>query len=65
VEARAADGAFYGEQRLVSALASEAGRTAPDIAAALLADVLDFQNGIARDDIAIVALKVPAESASG
>jgi sigma-B regulation protein RsbU (phosphoserine phosphatase) len=65
VEARAADGAFYGEQRLVSALASEAGRTAPDIAAALLADVLDFQNGIARDDIAIVALKVPAEAASG
>ena len=58
-EARTNDGVFYGEQRLVAALASMQPLTAPEIAAALLADVLEFQAGMARDDIAILTLQIP------
>lgn len=58
VEARAADGTFYGEQRLLANLAAATG--SPDtIAAALLADVLTFQRQLARDDIAVVTIRVP------
>jgi sigma-B regulation protein RsbU (phosphoserine phosphatase) len=55
-EARAPDGEFYGDERLVSKFAATTG-TARHIAESLLADVLDFQHGVARDDIAIVALR--------
>lgn len=58
-EGRAPDGSFYGEQRLLALLTTTTRRAAPEIAAALLVDVLDFQQGTARDDIAIVTLKVP------
>jgi len=56
IEARALDGAFYGEERLRTTLATARG-SAADTAASLLADVLEFQRGAARDDIAIVALR--------
>ena len=57
-EARSADGTFYGERRLHAHLAASVD---PDeaIAHSLLTDVLRFQDGVARDDIAIVALRVP------
>ena len=57
-EARAPDGTFYGDQRLRTNLAAATG-TANDIVTTLLADVLDYQRRVARDDIAIVAVRVP------
>jgi sigma-B regulation protein RsbU (phosphoserine phosphatase) len=58
-EARAPDGAFYGEQRLLDRLTGATG-SAGDIAGALLTDVLDYQRRVARDDIAIVAVRTPS-----
>ena len=57
-EAREASGEFYGDTRLSQHMAHAAG-SARDLVSSLLRDVLDFQNGVARDDIAIVALRVP------
>ena len=56
-EARGPSGDFYGESRLLRHLAATSGN-ARDIAGSLLTDVLDFQRGVARDDIAIVTLRV-------
>ncbi|HET8603497.1 MAG TPA: SpoIIE family protein phosphatase [Marmoricola sp.] len=56
-EARNADDEFYGEERLRAALAATVRDETGDPAASLLADVLGFQDNVARDDIAIVALK--------
>jgi sigma-B regulation protein RsbU (phosphoserine phosphatase) len=53
-------GRFYGDDRIAAVVAREH----PDVdslAAALLEDVLAFQHGRARDDIAIVVVGVPAE----
>ena len=49
---------FYGDARLRRALATHrvAARPAEDV----LDDVMDFQRGVARDDIAVVAVRVPA-----
>lgn len=58
IDARSSAGAFYDEERLVETLAGVTG-TADDIAASLLADVLGFQGYKARDDIAIVSVRVP------
>jgi sigma-B regulation protein RsbU (phosphoserine phosphatase) len=49
---------FYGEQRIRSVLTRPAS-SVHDLTAALLSDVLDFQAGTPRDDIAIVAVGVP------
>jgi sigma-B regulation protein RsbU (phosphoserine phosphatase) len=59
VEARAPNGAFYGEQRLLETLTAAVG-SASTLTTTLLADVLDFQRHLARDDIAIVAAHVPS-----
>jgi sigma-B regulation protein RsbU (phosphoserine phosphatase) len=58
IDAQAADGTFYDDERLHANLARARG-TADDITAALLADVLSYQSHVARDDIAIVAVRVP------
>jgi phosphoserine phosphatase RsbU/P len=60
-EGRSRSGEFFGDARLFAHLTQASG-SAGDIAAALLADVLGFQDGIARDDIAIVSLRVPLEA---
>ena len=60
-EGRAPAGEFYGEVRLVRHLATPPGGAA-QIAQSLLAEVVDFQRGVARDDIAIVALRVPPKA---
>ncbi len=52
------DGEFYGERRL-AAVARDARGSAHAMADALVADVLAFQRDDARDDIAVVALRVP------
>lgn len=49
---------FYGESRLRASVAGGAG-SAATLAEGVLADVLQFQLGDARDDIAIVAVRVP------
>jgi sigma-B regulation protein RsbU (phosphoserine phosphatase) len=52
------DREFYGEERLIDVAQANQGRAA-GLTEALLADVLAFQDGLARDDIAIVAVRVP------
>jgi phosphoserine phosphatase RsbU/P len=47
----------YGESRLLEL--AELHRGKPDLAETLLADVLEFQEGKARDDIAVVTVGVP------
>jgi sigma-B regulation protein RsbU (phosphoserine phosphatase) len=50
------NGAIYGEQRVRDIVAT-VGASAAGVADALLAEVLGFQEDVARDDIAIVALR--------
>jgi phosphoserine phosphatase RsbU/P len=52
------NGSFYGIDRLLR-IAAEAGSDADEMAGAVLDDVLAFQEGVARDDIAVVALRAP------
>jgi sigma-B regulation protein RsbU (phosphoserine phosphatase) len=52
------DDAFYGDDRLLHLL-SQPHPGADELASAVLQDVLDFQQGVARDDVAIVTLRVP------
>ena len=52
------DGDFYGDARLLEGGAGQR-RTAAAVTEELLADVLEFQGGHPRDDIAIVAVGVP------
>jgi sigma-B regulation protein RsbU (phosphoserine phosphatase) len=56
-EARA-DAGFYGNARLLEVLGRPAGNAA-EVADAVLEDVLEFQGGDPRDDIALVVLRVP------
>lgn len=51
---------FYGEDRLLSALEHYRGMAANDLASALVAEIVDFQAGLPRDDIAVVAILVPS-----
>jgi sigma-B regulation protein RsbU (phosphoserine phosphatase) len=51
-------GELYGDERLLATVAA-AGPAAPDVIDAVLHDVLTYQAGQARDDIALVALGVP------
>jgi sigma-B regulation protein RsbU (phosphoserine phosphatase) len=59
-EARRA-GEFYDDARLRAVVdaAAGAGAGAQEIADHLVGDVLEFQDGVARDDIAVVVLRVP------
>jgi serine phosphatase RsbU (regulator of sigma subunit) len=56
-EGRGVEG-FYGDVRLRDALSVRRG-TAAGIATAVLDDVMAFQDGRAKDDIALVVLRVP------
>ena len=49
---------MYDDERLVSAFADHTG-DASSLTETVLADVLDFQGGLPRDDVALVALRVP------
>lgn len=59
IEARAPDGAFFGEERLLCLLRSCAGLDAPAIAGRIESAVLDFQENGSRDDVAVLVLRVP------
>jgi sigma-B regulation protein RsbU (phosphoserine phosphatase) len=52
------DDQFYGEERLRASLSAHLG-SAQTITNGVVRDVVDFQRGICRDDIALVALCVP------
>ncbi|HEX4976593.1 MAG TPA: SpoIIE family protein phosphatase [Nocardioides sp.] len=53
---------LYGEDRLHRVLDGAEG-AAPQVVSVLLADVLAFQDGLPRDDVAVVVVKVPEVSA--
>lgn len=58
-EARSPDGAFFGEERLLSLLRACAGYDASTLAARVEGAVLDFQENASRDDMAVLVLRVP------
>ena len=58
-EARQGD-RFYGEERLHSSVGAHLG-TAHTITDGVLHDVVDFQGGVCRDDIALVTMCVPEQ----
>lgn len=58
-EARSPDGAFFGEERLLSLLRASAGCDASTLAARVESAVLDFQENASRDDMAVLVLRVP------
>jgi sigma-B regulation protein RsbU (phosphoserine phosphatase) len=53
------DGDLFGDERLTASIAAHAG-SAASLVEGVLADVLAFQEGMARDDIAVVTVTVPA-----
>ncbi|CAA9519643.1 MAG: Serine phosphatase RsbU, regulator of sigma subunit [uncultured Rubrobacteraceae bacterium] len=56
-EARSPDGSFFGEERLRRFVAVHADEHAADLAAELKSAVLKFQEGYARDDLALLVLR--------
>jgi phosphoserine phosphatase RsbU/P len=52
---------FFGDARFEAALSRHAG-SATSLTHGVLSDVLEFQSGDARDDIALVAVRVPSET---
>ncbi|HET7480197.1 MAG TPA: PAS domain S-box protein [Rubrobacteraceae bacterium] len=58
-EARSPEGGFFGEERLRHIARSHAGSYAADIAWKIKHAVLEFQEGVPRDDLAILVLRVP------
>ena len=58
LEARDADGEFYGDDRLRALLAACAGRPAAEIAERIETAVMAFQDGSPRDDIAILVIRI-------
>ena len=64
VEEARSDAGFYGEERLMARVGAAAAvaASAQDVADALVDDVLAFQAGTPRDDIAVVVLRVPRQA---
>ncbi len=56
-EARSPDGSFFGEERLLRFVGAHAHEHAADLAAELKNAVLTFQEGYARDDLAVLVLR--------
>jgi sigma-B regulation protein RsbU (phosphoserine phosphatase) len=52
------DGEIYGEARMLASLAAHRADAATAVEG-LVADVVDFQRGVPRDDIAVLAVGVP------
>ncbi len=51
---------FFGEQRLEEALAVHRGRPGPELTRAVVDEIVEFQDGMPRDDMAAVFVGVPA-----
>jgi phosphoserine phosphatase RsbU/P len=60
IEARGEGDALYGEERLRELLGASASMGAGEMAGAVVDAVLGYQGGVARDDIAVVVVRVPA-----
>lgn len=58
-EARSPAGEFFGEERLEELVAACAGLPADEIAGRVEAEVMGFQEGRARDDVAVLVVRVP------
>ena len=56
-----ADGEFFGDVRLQALVDAERG-SASDLAASVVHEVVEFQGGLARDDIAVLAIRAVAPS---
>ncbi|CAN5163546.1 SpoIIE family protein phosphatase [soil metagenome] len=56
------NGEFFDDERLCATIAGAAEMGAQAIADSIVAAALDFQGGDARDDVAVVVLKVPPEA---
>ena len=50
---------FFDDERLVAAIADAGGVDAQGTADAIVSAALDFQRGVARDDMAVVVIRVP------
>ena len=59
-EARRHDGALFDDDRLHATIDDAADAGAQDVADRIVRAALDFQGGDARDDIAVVVIKVPS-----
>ncbi len=59
IEARAPEGFMFGEERLRGLLRACAGMDATSLARRLRDAVLEFEEGVPRDDFAILVLRVP------
>lgn len=57
-EGRRRRGEFSGERRLEAVVAAQPG-SAAEVTDAILSDVMTYQAGDARDDIAVVTVAVP------
>ena len=51
---------FFGDKRLAALLDARSGASADEVARAVVDEVLAFQNGVPRDDIALVVVRVPS-----
>jgi phosphoserine phosphatase RsbU/P len=60
-EARSEEGSFFGDEGLAEIARSCRGLSAREVAKRIEAAALDFQNGVARDDIAVLVLRVSPE----
>ena len=60
IEARGEGEDLFGEERLRELLGASASMTAGEMAGAVVDAVLAYQGGVARDDIAVVVVRVPA-----
>jgi serine phosphatase RsbU (regulator of sigma subunit) len=58
IEARSSDGLFFGEERLIAFLQSSVGLDASTIAGRIEDAVLNFQEQVPGDDIAVLVLRV-------
>ena len=56
------DGDFYDDDRLMAAIARSRHDSAAAIAGLLVDDVVGFQDGVPRDDIALTVVKVPSST---
>ncbi len=63
-EARAEDGTFFGEERLEEAVLDRASEPALGLARGLTDAAIGFQDGVTRDDIAVVAVRRPFPQAA-
>jgi sigma-B regulation protein RsbU (phosphoserine phosphatase) len=64
IEARR-NGAFFDDEGLRAAVARAARGSAQDIADAIVSTALEFQEGHAKDDMAVVVVKVPEKGSAG